>query len=201
MDAAGGGPRYGAYTAQAVVSEIDGHYRTLADRDHRAIGGLSMGGFGALGLAMLYPATFGTAGAHSPALWGLPGPAIFGDATYFGQHKPLQLLHKQPATARGLRLWLDIGDRDAGQGSGRGAAPAAAARRRAAPVARVAGRPQRDLLERPPGRLPALLRRGAEIGVSVSGVSRQSLPTSAEPSGWLMLTCARWGSPILWSAG
>jgi enterochelin esterase-like enzyme len=112
MDAAGGGPRYGAYTAQDVVSEIDGHYRTLADRDHQAIGGLSMGGFGALGLAMLYPATFGTAGAHSPALWGLPGPAIFGDATYFGQHDPLQLLHKQPATARGLRLWLDIGDRD-----------------------------------------------------------------------------------------
>ncbi|HEX6512003.1 MAG TPA: alpha/beta hydrolase-fold protein, partial [Chloroflexota bacterium] len=95
-----------------VVAEIDGRYRTLADRDHRAVGGLSMGGFGALSLAMVYPATFGTAGAHSPALWSLPGPAFFGDATYFAQHDPVQLLRRRPATARGLKLWLDVAQGD-----------------------------------------------------------------------------------------
>src|SRR5881628_2559959 len=62
------GPRWGQYAARDVVDEIDAHWRTLADRDHRAIGGLSMGAQGALQLAMLYPDVFGIVGAHSPTL-------------------------------------------------------------------------------------------------------------------------------------
>jgi len=85
------------------------------DRAH--VVGLSMGGFGALSLAMLYPATFGTAGAHSPSLWTLPGPDFFGDAGFFAVHDPSELLHTQPQLARGLKLWLDVGGQDPLEGA------------------------------------------------------------------------------------
>ncbi len=94
------------------MADVDARYRTLADRNHRAIGGLSMGGFGSLSLAMLYPGTFGVAGSHSPSLWELPGPPFFGDAAYFAAHSPQSLLHAQAGVARGLELWLDVGDHD-----------------------------------------------------------------------------------------
>lgn len=38
-----------------LVSYIDGHYRTIADRDHRATAGLSMGGFMSFWVAGKYP--------------------------------------------------------------------------------------------------------------------------------------------------
>lgn len=71
-----------------------------------------MGGFGALSLAMRYPGTFSVAGAHSPALWQLPGPDFFGDAAYFANFNPVQLLHDRSGLARGLKLWVDIGASD-----------------------------------------------------------------------------------------
>ncbi|WP_245633659.1 alpha/beta hydrolase [Amycolatopsis jejuensis] len=43
-----GGPRLGSYLANTVVSTIDRQYRTLADRGHRALGGMSGGAFAAL---------------------------------------------------------------------------------------------------------------------------------------------------------
>ncbi|MBV8087824.1 MAG: hypothetical protein JO247_23695 [Chloroflexi bacterium] len=112
MDAANGGPRFGAYAGRDVVNDVDQHYRTIADREHRAVGGLSMGGFGALSLGMLYPETFSAVGAHSPSLWTLPGPDFFGDAGYFAAHDPVELLHTRPSIARGLKLWLDVGQQD-----------------------------------------------------------------------------------------
>jgi enterochelin esterase-like enzyme len=54
--------RYDDYIAHDVVSYIDAHYRTRADRAHRGFGGLSMGGYGAIILALHYPNVFGAAG-------------------------------------------------------------------------------------------------------------------------------------------
>lgn len=42
-----------------LVPYIDANYRTVADREHRGIMGYSMGGFGAMVLAMKHPETFG----------------------------------------------------------------------------------------------------------------------------------------------
>lgn len=42
-----------------VIPFIDANLRTVADRQHRAIAGISMGGFGALHLAQLHPDLFG----------------------------------------------------------------------------------------------------------------------------------------------
>jgi S-formylglutathione hydrolase FrmB len=57
--------RYDDYVARDLVAYVDARYRTLADRRHRGIGGLSMGGYGALKLALAYPETFAAAASHS----------------------------------------------------------------------------------------------------------------------------------------
>lgn len=56
-------PRYQfeTFTAQELVAHIDANFRTRRDRNARAIGGLSMGGHGALFLAIRHSDVFGTA--------------------------------------------------------------------------------------------------------------------------------------------
>ena len=56
---------YEDYIARDLVSFIDSRYRTMDDRAHRGIGGLSMGGYGALILALRHPDVFGAAASHS----------------------------------------------------------------------------------------------------------------------------------------
>jgi enterochelin esterase-like enzyme len=60
---------YGDYLTKDLVSFVDGHFRTLASRENRYIGGLSMGGFAALNNAFQNPDLFSKVGGHSPALW------------------------------------------------------------------------------------------------------------------------------------
>jgi S-formylglutathione hydrolase FrmB len=50
------------------VAEIDGKFRTLRSRHTRAIAGLSMGGYGALKIALRYHDDFAFAGSLSGAL-------------------------------------------------------------------------------------------------------------------------------------
>lgn len=57
--------RYETFISGELVNYIDGHYKTLADRQHRAISGLSMGGHGALYLAIRHKNLYGAAGAIS----------------------------------------------------------------------------------------------------------------------------------------
>ena len=61
--------KYESYIIQELIPEIDKKYRTAPDRGHRAIGGLSMGGFGALKFGLKYPETFSLAGSFSGALF------------------------------------------------------------------------------------------------------------------------------------
>jgi len=46
------------YIAKDMVAEIDGKFRTVRLRHARAIAGLSMGGYGALKIALRYPDNF-----------------------------------------------------------------------------------------------------------------------------------------------
>lgn len=52
-----------------IVRFTDSHYRTIHKREGRAVAGLSMGGGHTLGIAMLYPETFGYYGLFSAAPW------------------------------------------------------------------------------------------------------------------------------------
>ncbi|WP_410670004.1 alpha/beta hydrolase [Amycolatopsis sp. cmx-4-68] len=55
-----GGPQLETYLARTVVPAIDHRYRTLADRGHRALGGMSGGGFGALNIGLHHVDEFAT---------------------------------------------------------------------------------------------------------------------------------------------
>jgi enterochelin esterase-like enzyme len=66
---ASGSLPFAAFIAE-LVDYVDAHYRTVAARDGRAIGGLSMGGFGAVISGLKHPDLFGTVGAFSGAFSG-----------------------------------------------------------------------------------------------------------------------------------
>lgn len=57
--------RYETHITVELIQFIDSHYRTIADKKGRAITGLSMGGHGALYLALKHPNIFGAAGSIS----------------------------------------------------------------------------------------------------------------------------------------
>ena len=109
---ANGGPRWGTYVSEDLVRELDKTYRTAPGREYRAIGGSSMGGHGALQLAM-NSNVFGVVGAHSVALRRYEETfPFFGDKAYFDAHDPVTLCKRNPAKALNLVIWLDIGQDD-----------------------------------------------------------------------------------------
>lgn len=57
--------QYETHVAQEIIRHVDEHYRTVKHKDGRAITGLSMGGHGALFLAIRHQDIFGAAGSMS----------------------------------------------------------------------------------------------------------------------------------------
>jgi S-formylglutathione hydrolase FrmB len=57
--------RYEDWVTRDLVRHVDSHYRTYAERAHRGIAGLSMGGVGALTLALKHPDLFAATMSHS----------------------------------------------------------------------------------------------------------------------------------------
>jgi Putative esterase len=64
VDSPGTG-RYHSYLCDEIVPWVDAHYRTIADRESRAISGKSSGGFGAMITPMLRPDLFGSLATHA----------------------------------------------------------------------------------------------------------------------------------------
>lgn len=60
--------QYESYIVKELIPEIDKKFRTLSDRKHRAIAGLSMGGYGSLKFGLKYPEMFSLAGSFSGAV-------------------------------------------------------------------------------------------------------------------------------------
>lgn len=106
------GPRWGNYITVDLVQEVDSRYRTVPKRASRAIGGISMGGHGALQLAMTSN-EFGVVGAHSVALRKYEEAfPFFGDRAYFEAHDPVSLCRKYRERAQSMKIWIDIGSED-----------------------------------------------------------------------------------------
>lgn len=70
--------RYETFIIKELVPYIDAHYPTAADRQHRAITGLSMGGHGGLYLGIRHEDLFGAAGATSGGVDFRPFPDKWG---------------------------------------------------------------------------------------------------------------------------
>lgn len=56
------------FTAKELVEYMDKNFKTLPNKESRGIGGHSMGGYGALKIAMMYPEVFSSVYALSPGL-------------------------------------------------------------------------------------------------------------------------------------
>ncbi len=69
--------KYESYIVQELIPEIDAKFRTFPDREHRAVAGLSMGGYGSLKFGLKYPEKFVVVGSFSGAL----GAASFTEKT------------------------------------------------------------------------------------------------------------------------
>jgi S-formylglutathione hydrolase FrmB len=132
--------RYEDYIAKDLIAHIDMTYRTVATREGRVIAGLSMGGFGALMLAMRHPDLFSAAASHSGVdalLYAGPWPYdadkahLTDDVSNWGKDfEPIGWLLRgifgpdlanwkahDPAVmaasvGHGLGLYLDVGDAD-----------------------------------------------------------------------------------------
>ncbi len=62
------GPAYERHLLEDVMGFVDRTFHTIAARQGRVIGGLSMGGYGAIKLALKFPQFFCSAVSHSAAL-------------------------------------------------------------------------------------------------------------------------------------
>ncbi len=76
--------RYETFVAEEVVQYIDSTHKTVANRSGRAIAGLSMGGHGALYLAIRHQDTFGAAGSMSGGVDIRPFPKNWGMSKWIG---------------------------------------------------------------------------------------------------------------------
>jgi poly(3-hydroxybutyrate) depolymerase len=105
--------RWGTYVIrEAIPAAVR---RLNADGARVAIGGISMGGFGALDLARLNPRRFCAVGGHSAALWengGATAPGAFDDADDFARHDVIAAAHKNRRLYGAAPVWLDGGSDD-----------------------------------------------------------------------------------------
>jgi len=106
----------GAWGRYVLREAIPAAVRRLrADPRRIAIGGISMGGFGAFDLARRAPGRFCAVGGHSPAIWQQAGDTAagaFDDAEDFAAHDLIAAARADAAPWRGIPLWLDGGDAD-----------------------------------------------------------------------------------------
>ena len=95
------GPGFGQRLVEDLIPYIDSTYRTVPDRNHRAIGGLSRGAGWSLRLGLGHWELFGSIGLHSLAV-------LQADASEIGSW-----LAEIPRPSR-PRVFMDIGENDQG---------------------------------------------------------------------------------------
>jgi S-formylglutathione hydrolase FrmB len=103
--------RWGAYVVREVMPRVVERYGV--DPRRVAIGGISMGGFGAYDIARLNPDRFCAVGGHSPAIWrsaGETAPGAFDDAADFARHDLIGAAER--GQVPDAALWIDAGEED-----------------------------------------------------------------------------------------
>lgn len=90
---------FGPAVIEELLPWIDAHYRTLDERQARAVGGLSRGASWAIHFGLRFPQLFSAVGGHSPPVFQEDAPQVRGWLDEI-------LVEQMP------RLWLDIGERD-----------------------------------------------------------------------------------------
>ena len=132
INSADGSVRYSDFFLQEFMPLIEKKYRISKGRNNRAIGGISMGGYGALRFAFSYPELFSAVSAQSPALFtetpqeldtaarsgaarGKLLATVFGDpiaAAHWKQNSPFALAAKNQAALQNLSIYFNCGQDD-----------------------------------------------------------------------------------------
>jgi S-formylglutathione hydrolase FrmB len=105
--------RWGSYVTGEVIPTVVG--RLHLDPLRVAIGGISMGGFGAYDIALDHPGRFCAVGGHSPALWleaGATAPGAFDDAEDFERNDVIGTVRADPGAFGPIPIWNDFGSED-----------------------------------------------------------------------------------------
>ena len=112
--------KYESYVGRELVDYVDRRFRTIARKEARAITGLSMGGYGALNVALNNSSTFGAAGSLSGGVdprdfsknWGLE--AVFGDhvknSVYWNDKAIINNVHRLIFSAIDLAIDCGVDD-------------------------------------------------------------------------------------------
>lgn len=116
------GPQYAKYMGEELVGFIERSFPARRSRSARCIGGLSMGGYGALRLGLGYPDTFASVNSHSGALMHarkaqtVMDPAefrrIFGPRPENTDHDLVHLTQKARRAGKLPRIRIDCGTED-----------------------------------------------------------------------------------------
>ncbi len=126
--------KYEDFVVKELVGHVETTYRARKGRRNRSIAGTSMGGFGALKIAMKYPDMYGAVAAHSPIVFLNRNPldvspemkssrrfrffkevftTVYGDPLnqeYYDSNNPLVLA--KSADLDGLPIYFDYGTAD-----------------------------------------------------------------------------------------
>ena len=102
---------WGSYVLREAIPQVLA--RTGADPHRVAIGGISMGGFGALDLGRIEPKRFCAVGGHSPAVLLNESQNVLGgfdNAADFARHDLIRIARSH--SPYDAPVWIDIGNRD-----------------------------------------------------------------------------------------
>jgi S-formylglutathione hydrolase FrmB len=104
---------WGSYVLDELIPDLAERFEIEPERI--AIGGISMGGFGAFDIARQAPDVFCTVGGHSPAVWvdaSDTAPGAFDNEDDFDRHDVIAEVGPPGDPLAGKRIWLDVGDED-----------------------------------------------------------------------------------------
>lgn len=104
---------WGSYVLDEAIPQVIREFDL--DPQRVAIGGISMGGFGAYDLALQNPGRFCAVGGHSPALWLRAedtAPGAFDDAEDFEANDVIGTIQADPGAFGPIPIWNDAGDED-----------------------------------------------------------------------------------------
>jgi pimeloyl-ACP methyl ester carboxylesterase len=98
------------FTARELVQYVDKNFKTIAKRESRGIAGHSMGGYGAIKLAMLYPDVFSSMYALSPGLLAMvkefgPNSESFKEVAKVKTHDELKKTYYPKVLVAVARAW------------------------------------------------------------------------------------------------
>jgi putative tributyrin esterase len=116
------GPAYAKYAGEELVTMIERNFPARKDAASRCIGGLSMGGYGALRLALGYAGNYASVNSHSGALMNgsrtmspdrFPdAPQIFGPSPSGSDHDLILLARRAQSAGKLPKIRLDCGTED-----------------------------------------------------------------------------------------